>query len=594
MNHPLRCLLIAALAVSAGFAQETQSVTILAERVMAPVRDGVKLATFIRRPETDRKVPAILSRSPYNADPRAKNGAKARRSDPAARFAFVTQDVRGRYASEGEFYPMKNEAQDGYDTIEWLARQPWCDGNVAMAGGSYLGFTQLAAAMERPPHLRAIWAVVAPADLNHGTHFYGGAFRQELVQGWMIGMANNSHRVLRNEAPKEELNHWREAGQFAKWRWHLPLADAGPLIVGGAGYAQAWSDTIASWQQPRRWDPISALVNAEKFNVPTLLVAGWYDIFSQADLDLWSALRARAGSELARREARLLMGPWIHGCRAPTGAVSFPAGEVNLSSLQMQWCDRWLCGNTNAVAGWPALRYFVMNGDRWADSDQWPPKNATPTKYFLGVNAASRQRVLSTAPPGGDAPPSAFTYDPANPVPTLGGNNLTIVRGIQNHFEHSQRGDVLGFETPPLEKDLTIAGRVRVHLAAASSAPDTDFTAMLLDVAPAGNESGRAFHANVLDGVVRARYRHGRDKSELLRPGKTVELGVDLWSTAYTFKAGHRIRLNISSSNFPRFDRNPNTAGAPGLGEELRKADNRIFHDARHLSFVEMPVERQP
>lgn len=593
MNYRFLCLIAAASVVTAGLAQEPQHVTILVERVMVPMRDGVKLATFIRRPDTDKKVPVILSRSPYNADPRAKSGAKVRRGDSAARFAIVSQDVRGRYASEGEFYPMRNEARDGYDAIEWLAQQPWCDGNVAMAGGSYLGFTQLAAAMERPPHLRAIWAVVAPADLNHGTHFYGGVLRQELVQGWMIGMAKNSQRVLRNEAPKEELDRWRDAGQFSKWCHHLPLADAGPLIIGGAGYAQAWSDTMESWQQPRRWDPISALVNVEKFNVPTLLVAGWYDIFSQADIDLWSALRARAGSKLARRETRLLMGPWVHNCRAPTGAVSFPAGEVNLSSLQMEWCDRWLCGNTNAIAGWPSLRYFVMNNDRWVDGDQWPPKEATPTKYFLAASNASRQRLLSTALPDADALSSSFTYDPANSVPTLGGNNLTIVRGIQNHWDHSQRDDVLGFETPPLEKDLTIAGRVRVHLTAASSAPDTDFTAMLLDVAPAKNNGARAFHANVLDGITRARHRHGRDKLELLRPGEPVELDIDLWSTAYTFKAGHRIRLNISSSNFPRFDRNLNTGDTLGCGTELRKADNKILHDARHPSFVELPVERQ-
>lgn len=589
MNHRVRCLLAFAFAVTAGFAQETQPVTILVERAMVPMRDGVELATFIRRPDVGRKVPVILSRSPYNADPRAKSGAKVRPGDSAARFAIVSQDVRGRYASNGEFYPMKNEGRDGYDAIEWLARQPWCDGNIAMAGGSYLGFTQLAAAMERPPHLRAIWAVVAPADLNHGTHFYGGALRQELVQGWMIGMANNSRRVLRKEAPQEELDRWRDAGQFPRWRWHLPLADAGPLVIGREGYAQAWSDTIESWQQPRRWDPISALVNAEKFNVPTMLVAGWYDIFTQADLDLWATLRARGGSEMARHETRLLMGPWVHNCRAPTGAVSFPEGEVNLSSLQMQWCDRWLCGNTKAIAGWPSLRYFVMQSNRWVNGDQWPPKEATPTKYFL---AGGGNRLLSTAPPDRDAPPSPFTYDPANPVPSLGGNNLTIVRGIQNHFEHSQRNDVLGFETPPLEKDLTIAGRVRVHLAAASSAPDTDFTAMLLDVAPGKSDGGRAFHANVLDGVVRARYRHGRDKAELLQPGEPVELDIDLWSTAYTFKAGHRVRLNISSSNFPRFDRNPNTGNVPGRGSELRKADNQVFHDANRLSFVELPVAR--
>jgi putative CocE/NonD family hydrolase len=337
------------------------------------------------------------------------------------------------------------------------------------------------------------------------------------------------------------------------------------------------------------WDSISALKNVEKINIPVVLVGGWYDIFSQGNLDLWAALRARGGSEVTRRETRLIMGPWTHSFRGPTGLVSFPKSDLQLQQMQAEWFDRWLCGKTNSTANWPALRYYAMHGSGWVDGDQWPPNGSTPRKHYLHFDAAARKRSLTPQLPAA-APPSAFTYDPTRPVPTLGGNNLTIVRGIQDHWDHSQRTDVVGFESAPLEKDLTIAGHVRAHLVTASSALDTDFTAMLLDVKPGKTDDERAMHANVLDGIVRGRYRHGYEKVEMLKPNQPVELDIDLWSTAYTFKAGHRIRLNVSSSNFPRFDRNLNTADACGHGTSLQKAENRIFHDAEHASFVELPV----
>ena len=587
----LRVLNALAFTLATTAPAQQPSAVIVERNVMVPMRDGVKLATFIRRPQTEKKVPAILSRTPYSAKlPGNLDREAVRAGDPSAWFALVFQDTRGRYASEGEFYPMKNEARDGYDTIEWIARQSWCDGNVAMNGSSYVGFTQLAAAMERPPHLRALWAQVAPADLDDGVFFQGGTMRLELAQGWMIGQAFNSKRVLRNEVLPDEVACWREKGQFQDWCWHLPLRDPGAIALGGPSYVQAWNDMITSWDKPRAWDPISALPNAGKIEVPVMLVGGWYDIFSQGDLDLWASLRARGGSELTRRETRLLMGPWCHGCRGPSGAVSFSGTDLPLQQLQFQWFDRWLCGNTNAIAGWPALRYFVMHSNRWVDAGQFPPKETAPTKFYLDFNAASRKRMLAAQPPAAGVEPSAFTYDPTRPVPTLGGNNLTIVRGIQDHWDHSQRADVVSFESAALEKDATIAGRVRVRLVAASSALDTDFTAMLLDVKPGKSDDERAFHANVLDGIIRTRYRHGREKAEMFEPDKPVEVDVDLWSTAYTFKAGHHIRLNISSSNFPRFDRSLNTADAPGHGTALQKADNKIFHDADHASFIELPV----
>ena len=575
-----------------GSSSSQSSGVVLNERVIVPMRDGVRLTAFIRRPEGSQKVPAILSRSPYNTAPKVERPPReqARPGDSALRHAIITQDVRGRYSSEGEFYPFINEGKDGFDTVEWIAQQPWCDGNVVMTGGSYVAYTQLAAAMEQPPHLRAIAPSVAPADLKGGIYSYGGALRQELVQGWMIDQAFASQRVRRGEVPQNQMDRWQAEGKFAEWCWHLPLADAGPIAMGGSSYEKAWKDFIASWTDTHRWDVHSPLVNVEKIIVPVLLVAGWYDIFSQSDLDLWAALRARGGSELTRKETRLVMGPWIHGISRPTGSVKFTKGQIDMGELQAKWDGRWLRNDSTLTAGMPMLRYFVMRSDHWVDADQWPPKDATLTKYYLRFDPATRKHTLAAQPQTDDVPPSSFNYDPRQPVMTLGGNNLTIVNGIQDHWENSRRYEVLGFETLPLEKDLTIIGHVRVHLVAASSAPDTDFTAMLLDVAPAPSEEYHPRHDNVLDGVVRARFRHGRDKAELLEPGRPVELDVELGSTAYTFKAGHRVRLDISSSNFPRFDRNLNTADPPAHGAGAQKAENKVFHDAQHVSFVELPV----
>jgi putative CocE/NonD family hydrolase len=589
----LALALTAALTITIAQAQDAGKVEIIVERnVMVPMRDGVKLATFIHRPKTDRKVPVILTRTPYGAERRGPQAAP--KPVPAdsqpARYATVVQDTRGRFASEGEFYPMKDDPKDGYDTIEWLAQQPWCDGNVGMVGGSYGGYVQVVAAVERPPHLKALWAQVPVSDMNDSLFFQGGALRQELGPAWTTRMSFTSQRVLRKEVPQEEVDRWSKEGDFKVWSLHLPLADVGAIVLGGPSYVRAWNDYIGAWEKPHYWDAISAVENAEKFTVPIMIVAGWYDIYTEPNLKLWAELRERGGSEITRRETRLIMGPWLHGCRGPAGSVSFPNGDMDFREMQSQWLDRWLCGKTNASVNWSPLRYYVMQSDRWVEDSQWPPKQSKPTKYYLSCDAAAGQRTLSTQPPTTASPPSAYTYDPAQPVNTLGGNNLGAARGIQDHWGNAKRQDVLGFESAPLEKDLTLIGPVRAHLVVASSAPDTDFTAMLIDVQPAKAGADHPFHANVRDGLVRARYRHGRDRAELLEPGKPVELDIDLWSTAYTFKAGHRLRLNVSSSNFPRFDRNLNTADPPAHGTTMQKAENKVFHDPARPSYVELPV----
>ncbi|HUT37094.1 MAG TPA: CocE/NonD family hydrolase [Planctomycetota bacterium] len=540
--------------------------------VMVPMRDGVKLATDLVRPKGEGKFPVILTRTPYR-----KNLGPAGMA-VAAGYAFACQDVRGRFASEGDHRPFLDDPNDAFDTIAWLARQPWCDGNVGMMGGSYVGYTQLAAAMTRPPALRCILPGVPPSDFDHRVAFFGGALRQELVQGWLIGQAWSSQRVQRKQAPAEELQKWQPHRNFMQWCWHLPLTDPGPLTVGGPGYVNYWLDGVRNWEKPGLWRDISAVQRAEDIQVPVCITAGFYDIFTQENLDLLLALRTRGGSDLARKHSHILIGPWPHGIGSAAGDANFPSARSALGGIQERWFARWLKNQPNDADKWPPIRAYIMGQDRWLDTDTWPPAASKPTKLYLAKGK------LAPEPPKQDEAPSAFTYDPAKPVPTLGGNNLIIPKGMKDHRKNAERPDVRQFLTEPLDRDLAVVGTMRAHLFVSSSAPDTDFTAMLLDVRPDG------YQANIQDGIVRCRYREGRGKPKLLKPGEVVEVEIDLWSTAYVFKKGNRIALHISSSNFPRFDRNLNVADHPASWAKPQAAENKLYHDPAHASYVELSV----
>ena len=542
--------------------------------VMVPMRDGVRLATDVVRPRGEGKHPVVLMRTPYRKNPLA--GAGLVRQG----YACAVQDCRGRYDSEGEHYPFLDDLNDGYDTIEWLAKQPWCDGSVGMMGGSYVGYTQLAAAMTNPPGLRCIMPTVPPSDFTTRTIFFGGTLRQELAQGWLLGQSWNSQRVHRKRVPVREMLRWQPHRNFHKWCWHLPLRDPGPMVIGGASYAKCWSDMVAGWENPDVWKQASAAARPEAVRVPVFILGGFYDIFAQENIDLVLALRARGGTEATRQHSHLIIGPWVHGIGRKAGDVNFVKARAALRGIREQWMARWLKGQKNDVDKWPAIYAFIMGQDRWLATDTWPPARSVATKFYLADGKLGRQ------PPAQAQEPSAFTYDPANPVPTVGGTNLLLPKGIHDHRKIAERPDVLAFLTEPLDGDVTLVGRLRAHLFVSSSAPDTDFTAMLLDVRPDG------YRANIQDGIVRVRYREGRDKPKLLKPGETVEVDIDLWSTAYTFKAGHRIALHVSSSNFPRFDRNPNTADPMGAATEPQKANNKVHHDPEHASYIELPVFR--
>jgi len=551
-----------------GPAAQTPEVRALKD-VMVPMRDGVRLATDVYLPPGDGPFPVLLARTPYD------KGALAGMGMATQKYAMVIQDVRGRFKSEGRFIPFLAEGKDGYDTIEWCARQPWCNGKVGMIGGSYVGFVQYLAAMEQPPHLRCIMPVVSLSSMRDAC-YQGGELRQELIQGWMIAMAASSQYAAKHRAP--------DRPEWAPDRWfrHMPIADPGPLVRGGPDYVQAWRMLVNPSTHAPLWNQLDLGRAYQRIQVPVLAVGGWFDIFCQGNLDNWAGVRAKGGTEAARRYSKLIMGPWTHGVGAKPGDRDFgPEAGIDQGALISRWFGHWLLGEQNGVENDPPLRTFTMGPNRWVNRTEWPPRNARPVRFYLSNPSGSpKQGTLQPTPPARQSP-TEYVYDPDDPVPTHGGNNLVAMSGVRDQLQVESRSDVLLFTSPPLTHDVEVAGRMSAILYVTSTAPDTDFTAKLVDVLP----DGTAY--NVADGIARAATTlRGRK----LSPRRPVSLQVDLWSTSMVFPTGHRIRLEVSSSNFPRFSRNPNTGQSPLTARRTAKARNSVYHGGANASYLLLPV----
>ncbi len=555
--------------------------------VAVPMRDGVNLATDIYRPDREGLFPVILVRTPYNKnDPLLTNVIMF---DPvraaAAGYAVCVQDVRGRYASEGKFRPIHQEVDDGYDAVEWAAAQPWSSGRVGMAGASYVGATQWLAAIAAPPHLAALAPNITASDYHEGWFYQGGAFEWGFVVSWAVNFL--ALDTLLKERPGDEAALSRllaAADRLDEACWHLPLKDFPPLA--GVDYFQEW---LAHPLYDDYWRRVSIEAHYGRVKAAALNIGGWYDIFLYGSVRNFLGLRSRGGSEAARK-SRLIVGPWAHVTRALlfmgnlVGEVNFglqaASQVIDLTGIQLRWFDYWLKGIENGVDREPPVRLFVMGKNVWEDFEDFPPPGAKELRLYLHsggrANGLLGDGVLSAEAPG-EEPADRFVYDPENPVPTRGGglccSDVYLPGGAYDQREVEARPDVLVYTSAPLERDLEVIGPVKVRLFVASSAPDTDFTAKLVDVYP----DGRAI--NVTDGILRLRYRNGKERAELVEPGRVYEVEVDLWYTAHVFRAGHRVRLEVSSSNFPRFDRNLNTGGPIGAEAEGQVAVQRVFHD---------------
>jgi putative CocE/NonD family hydrolase len=558
--------------------------------VKVVMRDGVVLRADIYRPEADGKFPVLLQRTPYDKRSFAFGLKAAMRG-----YVVIIQDVRGRYASEGEWYTFRNEMNDGYDTIEWAAALPYSNGKVGMFGGSYVGATQMLAAIMHPPHLAGICPVVTASNYHSNWTYQGGAFVQWFNESWASGLAQDT---LDRKA--------KDATNAAEGMWELPLSRyplfnlRGTHATSTASLAPYFLDWIAHPNYDDYWKRISIEEHFGDITVPALHIAAWYDLFLGGSLRNYEGIKARGGSDAARNGQQLMVVIGGHsGSGRKVGDVDFGADAAfQENEATLDWYDYLFKNVQNRFASGKPVKIFVMGANQWREEEGWPLARARETKYFLhssgAANSVRGNGTLSITVPGKETA-DQYVYDPGKPVPTVGGplccDSEHWAPGPRDQRGVEAREDVLVYSTPALGQDLEVTGPVTVELYAKSSAADTDFSAKLVDVWPDG------FAQNLTEGILRARYRESQEAPSLINPGQVYKLAIDLWATSNVFKKGHILRLEISSSNFPRFDRNLNT-GQQGLGtgddgktgRGFVTATNSILHDAEHPSAVVLPV----
>ncbi|MBI4306251.1 MAG: CocE/NonD family hydrolase [Chloroflexi bacterium] len=564
------------------------------------MRDGVDLYADVYLPDGNGRHPALLCRTPYDKSGKT-SGSRFSLLDALTAaergYAVVMQDVRGRFTNREPFVPFEHEARDGYDTVEWVAGQPWCDGNVGMFGRSYVGATQWLAATTHPPHLKAIFPGVTASDYHEGWTYQGGAFELQFNLSWTLYALTARHtpnlrKVLRlSEGQVEATFHAVDETDDAFRA--LPLTRQPRLPERLAPYYFEWLAHPSDDAYWRKWRIEDAYSNT---NVPAFNFGGWYDIFLLGTIRNYLGMRKHGANARARDCQRLVIGPWSHTTIGTyvVGTQNFGVNATNfgydLDEALFRWYDYWLKGKANGIDREHPVKLFVMGDNVWRDEEEWPLARATRTKFYLHSDGRANTRRgdgrLSTDMPGTERP-DIYLYDPLDPVPTRGGPLCCspgfAVGGPFDHQQKEDRPDVLVYSTPPLEADVEVTGPVKLTVWARSSATDTDFTGMLLDVAPSGEAK------NLTDGILRARYRRSRGAPSLLTPGKVEKFEIDLVATSNVFKKGRRIRLEVSSSNFPRFDRNLNT-GKSIDDDDVRVATNTVLHDRAHPSYLELDI----
>ena len=552
--------------------------------VPVPMRDGIKLYADVYRPAAEGRHPVIVSLTCYSTERSPSAYATgvylARRG-----YVYVYPDVRGRHESEGVWEPFFNEARDGYDTIEWAAKQPWSNGKVAMEGGSYLGQNQWRTAEVAPPSLVTIFPSLASTSIYHDWITLNGAWRLSFNFGW--GPVRQESRIMQNTGPHTlEGTH---ALHFDDLQKHLPLNTMQQLA---GRHARFYDDWLAHPDYDAYWKPLNVEESFGKIAIPVHTYGGWFDIFLQGTLRGYVGMSQQGGSDAARRLSQLVVGPWGHGSTQKFGDLDFgPAALIEINDLQVRWYDYFLKGIQNGLDKEPPVKLFVMGRNEWVYEHEYPlARTDYRPMYFTSGGRANGDRGdgrLTWDKPAGASPADTFSYDPANPVPSLGGNNCCgtpTPAGPKDQRPIEARPDVLLYTSEPLSEPLEVTGPVKVVLYAASDAPDTDFVAKLVDVRPDGTSY------NMAEGILRARYRESLSRPALLKPGEVYRFEIDLVGTSVEFQKGHRMRVHVTSSHFPQFDRNPNTGATFGTTAELRVATQTVYHDAQRASHIVLPV----
>lgn len=587
---------------------------------MVPMRDGARLATDIYMPalegiEQPGPWPVILERTPYN---KLRNDlAAVGRFFARHGYVAVIQDVRGRFGSEGEWYPFAMEGEDGVDALEWIAAQPWCNGKVGTIGLSYSGSNQTAIASQAPPALAAQFVSEGMSNYHTSAMRQGGAMELRFVI-YAFQMATSSPEAMRDPFLRATLD--RARAEVRSWLLKMPLREGASPLRLLPSYERWVLDVLTHGDYDDYWKDRFGYVADEHYeqhaDVPLFLLSGWYDSYARAVTDNYVALSA-----LKQGPVRLIMGPWVHGvatmAQSWSGDVDFgpdaPMDDYN--GFRLRWFDRWLKGLPTGVEHEAPVRIFVMgggsgrrnaegrldHGGAWRDEQQWPLARMRLMPLYLHEGGR-----LAVEPPAQGAEPSRYRFNPLDPVPTIGGNisvgydvmpngafdqrGAPWVMGARDTLPLAARSDILVFQTEPLPQQIEVTGPLEVRLWASSTALDTDFTAKLIDVYPPSADYPDGYAMNIADSIARARYRADRTAAELMTPGTVYEFMIVLYPTSNVFAAGHRVRLDISSSNFPRFDVNPNTGEPLGRNRRVVIADNTVYHDSEHASHLLLPV----
>lgn len=552
--------------------------------VSAETRDGTELQADIYRPGGDGPWPVILMRLPYEKEHAENNFGTYVHPSWYARHGYmvVAQDTRGRYRSDGEFDPFHYEEEDGHDTVQWAAELPGSNGDVAMYGFSYSGATQLQAAVQQPDALETICPAITSGDFYKGWAYRGGAFALAFNASWSRFLAIDTAQQQEDDEAMQARAAEFEEGEYG----YLPLEDF-PGLDDLAPYFYDW---IEHDSYDDFWQELSILDRYDQLDFPALHIGGWYDIFLDGTLRNYRRMR-----EETDKPQKLIVGPWWHMPWSPmVGERDFGEEAQNqIDHEQLKWYDYWLKNEDNGYLDGPPVKLFVMGDNEWRTEEEWPLPRAEETRFYFHsvdrANSINGDGWLSTDKPG-DESPDVYTYDPRNPTLSRGGRSCCYYEvapmGPADQSENWMWNDILIYRTDPLDDPIEVTGPVSVTLYASSSAEDTDFVVKLVDIHP----DGRVI--NVAEGILRARYRNSLEDPEPLEPSEVYELTIDLAATSNVFKGDHQIGVQIASSDFPQYDRNPNTGQS--LGEytaiDFTTATQTIFHDNSQPSHITLPI----
>jgi len=580
--------------------------------VMIPMRDSVRLATDLYFPVgAEMPQPVVLIRTPYNKNDADEHAAA--RFFTGQGYVAAVQDMRGKYESEGRYRWTAHDRSDGYDTVSWLSEQSWSMGKVGTYGCSYRGENQIQLAAERHPNHAAAVPMFAGAMYTHGDRHRnwatnnGGAFELAMIFTWFREKGWSLRPRYPTGTPREDLLRATNAFDL---RPQLPEIDEATLwselpVVGLMRRSQAppnlWEDLVSHAPDDPWWEQYGFVTDADSFDVPALQVASWYDYGASEALALFNLFQTNGVSATARQHQFIIMAPTTHcdhheaTAETIVGARSVGDARLDYWGLYLDWFDHWLRGEDTGITDRPPVQYYLMGQNEWRTADAWPLPETDPTRYFLHSDGNANSRMgdgrLSTDPPLDEAAEETsdtFVYEPASPVPTVGGQACCTqtpqAEGAWDQRAVEMREDVLVYTSPPLDEGIEVTGPIQATIYLSSSAPDTDVTVKLVDVAP----DGTAY--NIQEGIRRVRYRDGYDRVTRMEEGEVYRIDVDLHATSNYFAASHRIRIEVSSSNFPRFTRNLNTGGDNHADTTWTTARNTIHHSPDHPSHIVLPV----